>query len=147
MDINRNAPAIAERDIRIVADTTTVWEVISDLEAWPAWNDDIKSVQLRGSLGVGSVFQWKSGAASLTSTLGVVDPPNEIGWTGKTMGIRAVHVFRFESRDGKTVARSEESWEGLIASLLKGYSRRTLERGLESFLGALKREAESRTDK
>ena len=63
------------------------------------------------------------------------------------MGIRAVHVFRFESRDGETLAQSEESWEGLIASLLKGYSRRTLERGLESFLGALKREAESRTDK
>jgi len=145
MDINRDAPATAEGEVRIAADTAIVWAVISDLEGWPTWNEDIKTVQLKGTLGAGSVFEWKSGAASLTSTLGVVDPPNEIGWTGKTMGIRAVHIFRFESRDGETLARSEESWEGLIASLLKGYSRRTLERGIQSFLGALKQEAERRT--
>jgi len=147
MDINKDAPATAEGEVRIAADTATVWAVISDLEAWPTWNEDIKTVQLKGTLGAGSVFEWKSGAASLTSTLGVVDPPNEIGWTGKTMGIRAVHIFRFESRDGETLARSEESWEGLIASLLKAYSRRTLERGIQSFLEALKQEAERRTSR
>jgi hypothetical protein len=33
---------------------------------------------------------------SLVSTLQVVDAPREIGWTGKSMGIQAVHVFQFE---------------------------------------------------
>jgi hypothetical protein len=81
----------------------------------------------------------------ITSTLREIDPPNEIGWTGTTMGIRAVHVFRFAPQDGGTLARSEESWEGMLASLLKAYSRKTLHRSIQSVLAALKQEAERRT--
>jgi hypothetical protein len=74
----------------------------------------------------------------------VVDPPHEIAWTGTTMRIKAVHVFRFQASDGGTLARSEESWEGLLASLLKGYSRKTLDKGIRSVLAHLKTEAERR---
>jgi hypothetical protein len=74
----------------------------------------------------------------------MVDPPGEIAWTGTTMGIKAVHVFRFQGNDGCTLARSEESWEGLLPSLLKSYSRKTLDKGIHSVLGHLKVEAERR---
>ena len=74
----------------------------------------------------------------------MVDPPREIAWTGTSLGIRAVHVFRFQASDGGTLARSEESWEGLLASVLKGYSRRTLDKGIRSVLAHLKTEAERR---
>jgi hypothetical protein len=74
----------------------------------------------------------------------VLDPPNEIAWTGTTMGIKAVHLFRFQANDGATLARSEESWEGLLASLFKGYSRKTLDKGIRSVLSHLKAEAERR---
>lgn len=145
MDINRDAPATAEGGIHIAADPMTVFSVMSAIEGWPSWNQDIKSVKLEGEVRPGTVFRWKSGPSSLTSTLQVVDPPREIAWTGTTMGIRAVHVFRFESRDGGTLARSEESWEGFLASLLKGYSRKTLEKGIRTVLAHLKAEAERRS--
>jgi hypothetical protein len=74
----------------------------------------------------------------------VVDPPREIAWTGSTMGIKAVHVFRFQATDGGTLARSEESWKGLLASVLKGYSRKRLDKGIRSVLSHLKAEAERR---
>jgi len=60
------------------------------------------------------------------------------------MGIKAVHVFRFQANDGGTLARSEESWQGMLASLLKGYSRKTLDKGIRSVLAHLKTEAERR---
>ena len=82
--------------------------------------------------------------ASLVSTLQVVDRPREIAWTGVTMGIKAVHVFRFEPSDRGTLARSEESWRGVLPSFLRGYSRRTLSRGINNVLTALKSEAERR---
>lgn len=91
-----------------------------------------------------TVFRWKSGPSSLTSTLQVVDLPQEIAWTGTTMGIKAVNVFRFRANGGGTLARSEESWEGLIARLLKGYSRKALDKGIRSVLAHLKTEAERR---
>src|ERR687892_1192566 len=144
MDVNRTAPATAEGEIYIAAGPETVWDVIASIDAWPTWNPEVKSVSLEGPVAPGSVFRWKAGPSSLTSTLQVVDPPGEIAWTGTTMGIRAVHVFRFQASDGGTLARSEESWEGLLASLLKGYSRRTLDKGIRSVLAHLKAEAERR---
>jgi uncharacterized protein YndB with AHSA1/START domain len=144
MEINRNAPATAEGERQIAADPQTVFAVISAIDQWPSWNPDVKSVELQGPAQEGTVFRWKSGPSTLTSTLQVVDPPHEIAWTGTTMGIKAVHVFRFQANDVGTLARSEESWEGLIASLLKGYSRKTLDKGIRSVLSHLKTEAERR---
>jgi uncharacterized protein YndB with AHSA1/START domain len=144
MEINRDAPATAQGELQIAADPQTVFAVISAIDQWPSWNPDVKSVQLQGPVQRDTVFRWRSGPSTLTSTLQVVDPPRKIAWTGTTMGIKAVHVFRFQAKDGGTLARSEESWEGLIASLLKGYSRRTLDKGIRSVLSHLKAEAERR---
>jgi len=119
MEINRNAPATAEGELRIAADPQTVFAVISAIDQWPSWNPDVKSVGVEGPVRPGTVFRWKAGPSTLTSTLQVVDPPREIAWTGTTMGIKAVHVFRFQASDGATLARSEESWAGLLGSLLK----------------------------
>jgi hypothetical protein len=60
------------------------------------------------------------------------------------MGIRAVHVFRFEASNGGTLARSEESWEGFLAGRLKGFSQKRLERAITTVLADLKVEAERR---
>jgi uncharacterized protein YndB with AHSA1/START domain len=144
MEINRNAPATAQGELQIAADPQTVFAVIAAIDQWPSWNPDIKSVTLHGPVQPGTGFRWKSGPSTLTSTLQVVDPPQEIGWTGTTMGIKAVHVFRFQDNDGGTLARSEESWEGLLASLLKGYSRKSLDKAIRSVLSHLKVEAERR---
>lgn len=144
MDIDRDAPATAEGERQIAASPDTVWAVIADLPAWPTWNPDVKSMTFEGPLQPGSVFRWKSGAASLVSTLESVEAPREIGWTGVSMGIHAVHVFHFEASEGGTRARSAESFRGFIPSVLKRYSRKILRRGIESILSSLKTEAERR---
>ena len=144
MEINRDAPAIAEGELHIDADPQTVFAVLAAIDQWPSWNPDVTSIQLQGPVQPGTTFRWKAGPSSITSTLQVVDPPRELAWTGTTMGIRAVHVFRLQSSEDGTLARSEESWEGLPARLLKGYSRRTLDNGIRSVLSYLKAEAERR---
>lgn len=40
------------------------------------------------------------------------DPPQVLAWTGKTLGITAVHVYRLEPRDGGTNVVTAESWRG-----------------------------------
>jgi hypothetical protein len=143
-DINRTAPATAAGESLITAEPEIVFSVIADIDGWPSWNPDVAFAELDGPLEAGTVFRWKSGPSKLTSKLEVVDRPAEIAWTGKTMSIRAIHVFRFEASNGGTLARSEESWEGLIANVLKGWSRRTLTKGIEDFLSHLKAESERR---
>ena len=144
MDIDRNAAATGKGDIQIAASPQTVYSVISAIGEWPSWNPDIRSVKLDGPAKPGGVFRWKSGPSTLTSTLEVVDPPQEIGWTGTTMGITARHVFRFEAKDGGTLARSEESWNGVLARLFRGYSRNAIAKAIGGMLSHLKVEAERR---
>jgi uncharacterized protein YndB with AHSA1/START domain len=144
MEINRDAPAIGSGDIKISAPPAVVWDILVDIDAWPGWNPDVKTAHLRGPLAVGTSFRWKSGIASLKSELRSVEPSSEIGWTGTTMSIKAVHVFRLHPEDGGTHVRSEESWEGTLARMMKGYSRKSIGTAIDTALTALKREAEAR---
>jgi hypothetical protein len=144
VEINRSAPAIAEGRLQINADPHTVFSVIAAIAEWPSWNPDVKSVQIDDAVEPGTTFRWKSGASSLTSTLQVVDPPGEIAWTGTTMTIKAIHVFRFEPNEGGTLARSEESWDGALARLFKSSSRKSIDKAIKNVLSHLKTEAERR---
>ena len=68
-----------------------------------------------------------------------------LGWTGTSMGMHAVHVWRLEPDGRRTMARTEESWSGALPRLLPGMMRRSLQKTLDSWLSHLKTEAEART--
>ena len=144
MDIKTGAPAIARAEVQIAADPQTVWAVISDFEHWPSWNAEIRSLAMSGPLAPGSTFAWKAGPGTIRSTLGEVDAPRKIAWSGVTFGIKAIDVFRLEPSGGGTLVTEEESWDGLLARLLRGRMQRTLQAAIEKGLRALKAEAERR---
>jgi hypothetical protein len=144
MEIDHAAPAVAEGQIQIDAGPEVVFDVLSDLSGWPSWNSEVRSIFVSGPVQPETRFRWKAGGATMSSILKVVSPPSEIGWTGRAMGIDAVHVFQLEGRNGGTLATSQESFRGLIPSVLKGYSRKVLKRGIDDILSALKVEAERR---
>ena len=142
--INEEAPVVGRSEIEIDATPEVVWDVLTAIERWPSWNPDVKTMSMEGPLDEGSVFRWKAGPGTITSTLRRVEPPRLVAWTGKTLGIRAVHFYRLEPRDGGTFVRTEESYEGLVARLLRGSLQKTLDRALADGLGYLKNEAEQR---
>jgi uncharacterized protein YndB with AHSA1/START domain len=144
MNINHDALATASAETLIEAPIDLVWAVQSDLERWPAWNPGVKRIEVRGPVAEGTEFHWKAGGVSITSVLREVDPPRRIGWTGKAPGLRAVHVWTFEPDGDRTHVRTAESFEGLLAKLLPGMMRRTLEKTLDRGLAALKVECERR---
>lgn len=144
MEVDRDAPVVAQASIEIVAEPDVVWSAVADFESWPAWNPDVKTMSLDGPLIEGTTFRWKAGPGTITSTLRCVERPAELGWTGKTLGIDAVHVWRFESAEGKTLATTIESWAGWLPRLLPGPMRKQLQKGLDGGLPHLKAEAERR---
>jgi uncharacterized protein YndB with AHSA1/START domain len=146
VDVNRDAPVLASSEIEIAATAETVWDVLTDLERWPSWNPDVKSMAFDGEVAEGSRFRWKAGPGTITSTIRAVERPRLIGWTGKTLGIDAAHVFRLEARGGSTHVSTEESYEGLVASALRVPLRKVLEASLHEGLEHLKAEAERRTE-
>jgi len=146
VSINEDAPVVAKVQIEIEADIDTVWNIMANIEAWPNWNPDVKDAVLHGDLKPGTHFQWKSGPGKITSVLQNVEPPHLLAWTGKTMGINAIDIFKFEFVDGKTIVKEEESWEGLLSRAMHGRFQKMLEESLEAGLKYLKAEAESVKD-
>jgi uncharacterized protein YndB with AHSA1/START domain len=142
--VNEQAPAVASSEIEIAADAQLVWEVLTDFEGWPRWNADVESLTMQGPVAEGSTFRWKAGPGTITSTIRRLEPPRLIAWTGRTFGIRAVHFYRLEPHDGTTFVRTEESFEGLPARLLRRSLQRTLDRTLEGGLRSLRAEVERR---
>jgi hypothetical protein len=140
--VDARAPVVASAEIEIDAAPAVVWDVLAAVESWPSWNPDVKSVAVEGPLREGSSFRWKAGPGTIDSTVRRLERPRLIAWTGTTLGIRAVHVWHLEPRDGKTLVRTEESYDGLVARLLRRPLRKTLDTTLANGVRSLKAEAE-----
>jgi hypothetical protein len=143
--INEEAPVAGASEIEVAAALESVWDVLTAIDRWPSWNPDVKSVSMQGDVVEGTVFRWKAGPGTITSTIGRLEPPRLIAWTGKTLGIKAIHFYRLEPRGSGTFVRSEESYEGPVARLLRGSLQKTLDSALADGLRYLKDEAEQRT--
>jgi carbon monoxide dehydrogenase subunit G len=145
MRADEHAPVFATGQIEVAADPETVWEVMADIDRWPSWNPDITAATLHGPAQPGTSFSWKSGPGTIRSTFQVVERPAELSWTGRTMGIPAIHVYRLRASDqrpGHTVVELEESWDGPLARLGRRPFTRTLQTAIDTGLARLKAEAE-----
>jgi hypothetical protein len=137
-------PVAAASEIEIEAPVDVVWQVLTDVERWPAWNPEVRWVSLQGPVAPGAEFRWKAGPGTISSTLGEVDAPHRIAWTGTTLGVGAAHVWRLHERDGGTLVQTEEAFTGVVARLLRRWLHKTLDAALANGLRHLKSEAEAR---
>ena len=140
--INERAPIVGASEIEISAPPEAVWEVLTAFERWPSWNQDVKSMAVRGPIAPGTVFRWKAAPGTIKSTIQRVERPRVIAWTGKTLGIKAIHDWHLEPREGSTFVRTEESYEGLVTRLFRRSIQKTLDRALADGLRYLKAEVE-----
>jgi hypothetical protein len=128
--VNHGAPVVSSAEGEIDASIDDVWAILTAIERWPAWNPDVRSVSIEGPAVEGTTFSWKAGPGTITSTVVRVEPRRLIAWTGSTLGIRAIHTWHLEQRDGGTRVWTEESYEGLVGRVLQ----RTLEKKLHTAL-------------
>jgi uncharacterized membrane protein len=142
MELEQNAPLKARQELLVDAPVARVWAVQTDIAAWPKWQPDVSSATLEGPLAPGSIFRWKAMGLGITSTLQEVESERRIGWTGRSVGMRAVHRWRFEPRGAHTLVVTEESLSGWFARLLKVFDRKFLDKSLARSLEVLKARVE-----
>lgn len=141
-NINNEAPVIYKNSITINAGIETVWSVLTDIDNWPSWQSDIKKSKLKGVLKPQSTFVWNSAGIKINSTLQKVETNKQLGWTGNSLGIYAVHNWFLSENENNTIVRVDESMEGFLAKLMKKSLNKKLETSLELWLILLKRECE-----
>jgi uncharacterized protein YndB with AHSA1/START domain len=139
MNVNTEAPVVASVEGEIDAPIEVVWRVLTAIDHWPDWNPDVKSVAVDGPVAEGTTFRWKAGPGKISSTVTRIEHPQLISWTGQTLGIHAIHVWHLGAREGRTHVRTEESYDGLVAKVLRRPLKKTLDAALADvvrYLGA-----------
>ncbi|MCB9555374.1 MAG: SRPBCC family protein [Deltaproteobacteria bacterium] len=144
MKINDRAPAHARDDILIAAPLELVWQLHCDVDNWANWQPDISRAKLDTPLAIGASFTWKAGPAAIASRIEAFEPQRTMGWSGKAMGARALHVWHFDRRGDQTYVETAESLEGLVIRMAGRKAQAMLEKTCRRWLEALKAEAERR---
>ena len=135
-------PVSASSEMTINAPIQKVWKIQTDLAHWRDWNADIEKMEVKGEIGKGTVFIWRAGGITIDSTITEYKPNRIIAWKGKTIGIDAYHVWRFDDKGDKTHVYTEETFTGILPWLLPGTMRNEIDKALKHGVKVLKIAAE-----
>jgi Polyketide cyclase / dehydrase and lipid transport len=93
--IDASAPVRAHHEIDITAPVSTVWQLHTDVDAWPAWQTEITAAHLDGPFQPGASFEWTSYGFTVVSTIYAVADGSRVLWGGTSGGITGVHEWVF----------------------------------------------------
>jgi len=142
MNIDQSAPLKARKEVVVAAPLTKVWTVLTEIDSWSEWQPDVSFAKLEGKLAVGAIFRWKAKGLDITSTVQQLEPRRRISWTGRSIGMKAIHIWILKPQDNDTRVITEESLSGWFPQILKIFDRTFLEKSLIRSLQVLKSQAE-----
>ena len=117
-DQTSRPPIVVNNEIVIRASAERVWDLLSDVERWPAWYRACKWVKIdstdRG--GRAATFTWKAHPVVLRTTVTAMERPHTFAFIAKARGFHAVRRFTLRpSLDGgSTVVVSYETQVGIF---------------------------------
>ena len=136
-------------EIKIDAPTDVVWNVLTDLAAYPTWNPFI--VEAVGNAVVGTKLKNRlepPGGKSMTfkPTVTVVDPEARFEWLG-VLGVRGLfdgrHIFELEANGDSTKFVHREEFTGIVVPLFARSLEKGTKAGFEAMNQAIKERAEA----
>ena len=135
--------------IQIHATAEKVWQVLTDLNAYPQWNPFITSA--KGEILTGSRLRIRiappgSKAMTFRPIITAVDPGCELRWRGRLLlpGLfDGEHIFKIQPLDGNRILFVQaENFTGLLVPLVWGKLNAGTRQGFELMNTALKRTIE-----
>ena len=143
MDIQQDTPVIVHYDIHISALLETVWNLQTNVAAWPIWQPEVDAASIDGPFAVGTIFHWQTKGLHIASTIGEIVPQRRIVWSGPARGIEAVHLWTFTPNEHGVYVDTEESWDGESVRSQSEAMKQALGQSLEAWIRELKQTAEA----
>lgn len=97
-----------------------VWAWLVRAQLWPTWYPNSQNVVIEGGgpdLKAGSKFRWKTFGVTLDSVVEEFVPPERIAWSARSTGVDAYHAWLVERRQSGCHVLTEETQNGLLASI------------------------------
>ncbi|MDP4264573.1 MAG: SRPBCC family protein [Bacteroidota bacterium] len=144
-NINEKAPVLCSKSVVIRASPEKIWATLTNINNWTNWQPEIKKAKLNGSLRPQSTFEWKARGSTIHSTIHTVELYKALGWTGKALGILAIHNWTIQQEGSNSIVSVNESMEGLLAGVFKNLITKNLAKDTTNWLQFLKDECEKLT--
>lgn len=162
--IDQSATFTASHDILIDAPVKEVWELHTDVERWPEWQDAVTGIERldSGTFDAESRFRWTTpvpesqfspaDTLTITSSVQELTPEQCVLWEGPAVGDsltieQGTHLWTFTDTNGGTLVHTEESWDAEAFDALEGQDAEAAEDmlggGLVVWLEQLKTTAEA----
>jgi hypothetical protein len=142
-DIDRLAPVIAHHEIDIAASLETIWELHTNVDAWPSWHPEVTAAHLDGAFAPGNSFTWTSYNFTVTSSIYDVADRSRSLWGGPAQGIMGTHEWRFETTAAGVHVTTTESFAGDPVAGDPSAMQGLLDGSLTTWLSRLKARAEA----
>lgn len=136
-------PEVSEA-VDVPATPATVWAVLTDVDAYPAWNT-LLSVQ--GEFQVGETVAVRltmpgMPTVPLKPEITAYEPERAIRWRSRLFGVEAEHAFLLEPlADGGTRFVQSEQFSGAMAGPVVRRLERRIRRGFDQMNVGLRRRA------
>jgi hypothetical protein len=144
-DVDIDAPVRAHHETDIDAPLDTVWQLHTDVNAWPSWQAEITAAHIDGAFQPGASFEWTSYGFTVVSTIYAVAERARVLWGGTAGGITGVHEWVFSETPTGVHVATNESFAGEPVQADVTAMRSALDSSLISWLAHLKAAAESKT--
>ena len=137
-DVDRGAPVLAHHEVDIRAPLGVVWQLHTDVDAWPTWHGDITEAHSDGAFERGTSFTWTSFGFTVTSTIYEVTEQSRVLWGGTADGITGIHAWAFEETPAGVHVTTNESFAGQPVESDPSAMQTMLDGSLVGWLGHLK---------
>ena len=121
--INESASIKDSHSIIINVDIDKIWNVLIDLENWPAWNPDVKTVTVDEEVKEGANFKWVQGRTHGNSQIQNIKKPFTLSWTSKAKFVKRIYVWSLESDENQTIATISASFQGAFVALAANHQK------------------------
>jgi hypothetical protein len=141
------SPVYARNERLIAGSPERVWEHLVRAGRWSDWYANCSDLSIDGGgtdLSPGARFSWTTFGVRVHTRIEEFEPGRRLSWSGRGLGSTAWHGWVIEPCPGGCRVITEETQQGLIASLGRPFLRRGLLRWHQRWLDGLAALAEAR---
>ena len=85
--------------MEIAAPIEVVWDVLTDVDDWPRWFTEGTAAAISGPVAPGTTLRMKGrDPGTVRARIERVEQPHLLAWTGRTLGISAIHVWLLDRK-------------------------------------------------
>jgi Polyketide cyclase / dehydrase and lipid transport len=140
--IDERAPVVSRHSAVIASTIDTLWQLHTDVNAWPTWQKAIDRARLDDPFQPGATFTWETYNLTIVSTVYQIEPQRHTLWGGPSDGITGIHAWTFTPADGGVRVDTEESWSGDPVTADTAGMQAALDASLKAWLEHLRVAAE-----